>query len=154
MVKMELIEHKCETEFHTISNINCKQGGEVLDMDEQVDLNPTSNSLMVSKVTQRFNGALIPAFLYTNETVQAICVKAALPEPIYVSSLNEYDCVLVFPTDFDLYRITMNLQQIIQWFSCNVIITCEVVTRDKLHELEQERGEPKPSPSLDVAGKN
>ena len=38
---MESIEHECETEFHSISNTNHEQGGEVLDMDEQVDLNPT-----------------------------------------------------------------------------------------------------------------
>ena len=55
--------------------MDCKQGGEVLDMDEQVDLNPTSSSLMVCKVTQRFNGAPIPTFLYTNDTVKAICVN-------------------------------------------------------------------------------
>ena len=108
---------------------------------------------MASKVTQRFNGALIPAFLYTSDTVKTICAKASLPEPINVSFLNEYDCVLEFPTDFDLHRITMNLQQIIQWFGYDVIITCEVVTRDKLHELEQEREEPNLFPSLDVTGK-
>ena len=150
---MELIEHVCETEFHSISDTNCKQGGKVLDMDEQVNLNPTSNSFMVSKVTQRFNGALIPTYLYTNDTVRAICVKASLPEPINVSFLNEYDCVLELSTDFDLHRITMNLQQIIQWFGYDVIITCEVVTRDTLHELEQEREESNSSSSLDVTGK-
>ena len=58
----------------------------------------------------------------------------------------------------------MNLQQRIQWFGYDVIITCEVVTRnklhtcivvtrDKLHELEQEREEPNPSPSLNVTEK-
>ena len=41
-----------------------------------------------------------------------------------------------------------------QWFSCDVIITCEVVTRDKVHDIEQEREEPNPSPSSDVTGKN
>ena len=63
-------------------------------MDGQVDLNPTSSSLMVSKVTQRLNGAPIPTFLYTSDTGKAICVKASLPEPINVSFLNEYNCVL------------------------------------------------------------
>ena len=134
--------------------MNCKQGAEVLDMDEQVDLNPTSTSLMVSKVTQRFNGAQIPTFLYTNDTVKVICVKASLSEPINVSFLNEYDCVLKFSTDFDLHRIAMTLQQIIEMFGNDVIITCEVVTRDRLHEIEQGREEPNPSPSLDVTRKN
>ena len=32
--------------------MNHKQEDEVSDMEEQVDLNPTSNSLMVSKVAQ------------------------------------------------------------------------------------------------------
>ena len=91
---MESIQHECQTEFHSISNMNHEQGGEVLDMDEQVDLNPTSSSLMVSRVTQRFNGAPISTFLYTIDTVKAICTKASLPEPINVSFLNEYDCVL------------------------------------------------------------
>ena len=62
--------------------------------------------------------------------------------------------MLEFLTDFDLHRIAMNLQQIIQWFGHDVIITCEVVTRDRLHEIEQGKEEPNPSPSLDVTGKN
>ena len=133
--------------------MNCKQGGKVLDMDEQVDLNPTSSSWIVSKVTQIFNGALIPTFLYTNDTVRAICAKAFLPELVNFSYLNEYDCVLQFSTDFDLHKIVMNLQQIMQWFGYDVIITCKVVTWDRLHEIEQGREEPNPSPSLDVRGK-
>ena len=64
--------------------MNEEQEGEVLDLDEQADSNPSSNSLMVSKVTQPNNGAQIPAFIYTDETVRAICVKVFLPEPIHV----------------------------------------------------------------------
>ena len=79
MNKMELIEHECKTKFHSISNMNWEQEGEVLDMHEQVDLNPNSNSLMVSKVTQQFNGAPTHTFIYTNDTVRAICAKASLP---------------------------------------------------------------------------
>ena len=94
--------------------MNCKQEHEVLDMDEQVDLNPTSNSLMVSKVTQQFNGAPIPTFIYSNDTVRAICAKTSLPEPINVSFLNEFYCVLKFLTEFELHKITMNLQKITQ----------------------------------------
>ena len=52
MITMELIEHEGEAKFHSVTNINCKQEGEALDLDEQVDSNPSSNSLMVSKVTQ------------------------------------------------------------------------------------------------------
>ena len=40
-----------------------------------------------------------------------------------------------------------------QWFGYDVIITCEVVTKDRLHEIEQGRDEPNPSPSLDITGK-
>ena len=82
---MELINHKGEAKFHSVTNMNHEQEGEVLDTDEQVDSNPSSNSLMVHKVTQQYNGAPIPAFIYTNETVRAVCVKAFLPEPIHVS---------------------------------------------------------------------
>ena len=95
MSTMELIECKGKAEFHSITDMNPKQEGEVLDFHEQVDSNPSSNSLMVSKVTQLYNGAPIPTFIYTNETVRAICAQAFLPEPIHVSFLNEYDCVLV-----------------------------------------------------------
>ena len=49
---MEWIECKGEAKFHSVTDANCKQKGEVLDLDEQVDSNPNSNSLMVSKVTQ------------------------------------------------------------------------------------------------------
>ena len=49
---MESVDHECETEFHSISSMNHKQDSEVLYMDEQVGLNLTSNSLVVSKVTQ------------------------------------------------------------------------------------------------------
>ena len=82
-----------------------------------------------------------------------MCVKASLSEPINVSFLNDYDCMLEFSTDFELHKIAMNLQQIKQWFGYDKISTCEVVTRDRLHEIEQGRGEPNPSPSLDVTGK-
>ena len=49
--------------------MNREQEGEVLDLDEQVGSNPSSNSLMVSKVTQQSNGAPIPIFIYTIETL-------------------------------------------------------------------------------------
>ena len=48
---MELIECKGETKFHSVTNMNHEQEGEDLDPDEQVDSNPSSNSLMVSKVS-------------------------------------------------------------------------------------------------------
>ena len=47
----------------------------------------------------------------------------------------------------------MDLQQITQWFGYEVVITCEVVTKDRLNEIEQSKEEPNPSPSLDVRGK-
>ena len=94
-------------------------------------------------------------FLFTPmKTVRAICVKIFLPEPIHVSSLNEYDCVLAFPTEFELCKIAMDLQQIMQWFGYDVVITCKVVAQDRLNEIEQDREEPNQSPSLDVTGKN
>ena len=107
-------ECKCESKFHPVSNTNCKQGGEILDMDKQIDLNPTSSSLMLSKVTQQFNGAPIPTFIYTIDTVKAICAKASLPDPVNFSFLNEFECVLEFATDFDPHKIAMTLQQITQ----------------------------------------
>ena len=59
---MEMSAHKCETKFHSVSDMNCKQWGETLNMKEQVNLNPTSRSLMLSRVTRQFNGATIPHF--------------------------------------------------------------------------------------------
>ena len=125
---------------------------EVLDIDEQNDPNSSSNSLMASKVTQ-FNGAPICTFIYTNDTVSAIGEKVFLPEPIHVSSLNEYDCMLVFPTKFELCKIAAHLQQITQWFGYDVVITCGVIAREKLNENEQGREEPNSSPSLNVTEK-
>ena len=87
--------------------MNHEQEGKVLDMDEQVGLNPTSYSLMVSKVIQQFNGALISTFVYTNDTVRVICAKVSLPQLLNVSFLNEYNCVLEFSTEFQLYKIAM-----------------------------------------------
>ena len=81
----ESIECKGEAEFHSVTDRNYKQEGET-----------SLNSLMVIKVTQLSNGALIPTFIYTTETVRTICVKVFLPEPVHVSFLNEYDCVLEF----------------------------------------------------------
>ena len=72
-------------------------------------------------------------------------MKAFLPEPIPVSFLNEYDCMLEFPTKFKLCKIAVYLQQIIQWFGYDVVITCEVVTKDTLKDIEQGRED---SPSL------
>ena len=77
-----------------MNNMNHKQGCEILDMDEQIDLNPTWSSLMLSKVPQQFNGTPTPTFIYTNDTVKAICAKASLPDAINIGFLNEYDCVL------------------------------------------------------------
>ena len=86
---IKLIECEGETEFHSVTDMNCEQEGEVLDIHDQVDSNLSSNSLIVRKVTQWFNGAPIPTFIYTSDTVRAICVKVFLPEPIHVSFLNE-----------------------------------------------------------------
>ena len=151
---MELIECEGEAEFHSVTNMNCKQEDEVLDIDEQVDSNPSSNSLMASKLKQWYNGAPIPTFIHTNDTVRAICAKVFLPEPIHVSFLNEYDCVLEFWTEFELHKIAVDLQQIMQWFGYEVVIICEVISKTMLNYIEQGREEPNPTPSLDVTWKN
>ena len=115
---------QAEAEFHSVMDTYCEQEVEILDFDEQVDWNPSSNSSMVSKVTQWYNGAPISTFIYTSETFRAICVKAFLPEPIHDSFfLNEYDCMLQFPTEFELCKITVDLQQTMQWFGYDVVIT-------------------------------
>ena len=62
--------------------------------------------------------------------------------------------MLEFPTEFDLCKIALDFQQITQWFGYDVVITFEVVTKDKLNEIEWGREEPNPSPSLDITGKN
>ena len=131
---MEPIKCKGETDFHSVTDMNHEQEGEVLDLDKQVDPNSSSNTLMVSKVTQQFNGAPIPTFIYNNDAVRAICVKAPLPEHIHVSFLNEYDCMLGFPTEFELHKTAMDLQKITQNWKLNWV-------------------EPNPSPSLDVIRK-
>ena len=79
---MESVEYKGKAEFHSVTDMNCGQEGEALDLDEQGGSNPSSDSLMVIKVTY---GALIPAFIHTTETVRAVCMKAFLPEPVHVS---------------------------------------------------------------------
>ena len=81
---MESIECEGEAEFHSVTHINCKQESEGLDLDEQVNSNPSSNSLMVSKVTQQSNGALISIFIYTTETVRTVCAIAFLPKSVHV----------------------------------------------------------------------
>ena len=58
--------------------------------------------------------------------------------------------MLEFVADFDPHKLAITLQQITQWFGYDVILTCEVVPRDRLHKTEQCREEPDPSPSLDV----
>ena len=62
--------------------------------------------------------------------------------------------MLEFSTEFELHKIAMDLQQITQWFGYEAVITCEVVTKDRLNETEQSKEEPNPSPSLDVTGEN
>ena len=57
---MESFECKGEAKFHSVTNMNHKQESEALDLDEQGSSHPSSNSLMVYKVTQQSNGALIP----------------------------------------------------------------------------------------------
>ena len=141
---MELIECKGEAEFHSVTNINHTQEGEVLDLDEMGSSNSSSNSFMVSKVTQQSNGAPIPTFIYTAENVRAGYVKAFLSEHIYVSFLNEYYCMLEFPTKFELHKIAVYLQKITQWFGYDVVITCEVVTKDMSSDIEQGREKPYP----------
>ena len=61
--------------------------------------------------------------------------------------------MLEFPTEFELCKVAMDLQQITQWLGYNVVITCEVVTKDKWNAIGQSTEEPNPSPSLDVTGK-
>ena len=62
--------------------------------------------------------------------------------------------VLEFSTEFELHKIEVNLQQILQWFGYNVVVTCEVVTKDKLNDIEQGREKPNLPPSMDIMGKN
>ena len=50
--KMESIKYEGEAEFPSVTNMICKQEGEALDLDEQAGSNPSSNSLMMIKVTQ------------------------------------------------------------------------------------------------------
>ena len=52
MKTMEPIECKGENDFHSVTDVTHEQESEVLDLDEWVDLNPSSNSFMVTNVTQ------------------------------------------------------------------------------------------------------
>ena len=61
--------------------------------------------------------------------------------------------MLEISTEFELHKIAVDLQQISQWFGYDVVITYEVVTKDKLNNIEQGREEPNPPPSLDIMGK-
>ena len=83
-------------------------------------------------------------------------MKVFLPEPIHVSFLNEYDCVLEFPADFELHKMEVDLQQITQWFGYHVVITCEVLANDKLNDTEKGREECNlpPPPSLHIMVEN
>ena len=83
-------------------------------------------------------------FTHTTKTVRAVCVRVFLPEPIHVSFLNKYDCVLEFLTEFELHKVVVDLQQISQWFGYDVVIIYEVVTKDKLNDNEQGRVETNP----------
>ena len=42
---------------------------------------------------------------------------------VNVSFLNEYDCVLEFSTELELHKIAGDVQQIMQWFGYDVVIT-------------------------------
>ena len=48
----------------------------------------------------------------------------------------------------------MDLQKIMEWFGYDVMITCEVVTKDKMNEIEQGREKPNPYPSFNITGEN
>ena len=54
--------------------------------------------------------------------------------------------MLEFSTEFELYKIGVDLQQISQWFGYDVVITCEVVSKDKLEDVGYGREEPKLPP--------
>ena len=55
--------------------------------------------------------------------------------------------------EFELHKIAVDLQQISQWFGYDVVITCEVVSKDKLDNVGHGREEPRLPPSLDIMGK-
>ena len=48
--------------------------------------------------------------------------------------------------EFQLYKIAVDLQQISQWFGYDVVITCEVVSKDKLGDNGHGGEEPNPPP--------
>ena len=56
--------------------------------------------------------------------------------------------------EFELHKIAVDLQQILQWFGYDVVITHEVVSKDKLENVGHSREEPNLSLSLDIMGKN
>ena len=41
-----------------------------------------------------------------------------------------------------------------QWLGYDVLVNCEVFTKDKLNGIEQGRKEPNPPPNLDITRKN
>ena len=64
------------------------------------------------KIAQQSNKAQIPAFIYTTEAVREICEKSFVLEPIHISFLNGYDCVLEFSAGLELSKIAIDLQKI------------------------------------------
>ena len=150
----ESIECKGEAEFHSVTDINCKHEGETLELHEQGALNPSSKSLVVVKIVQQSNGALIQTFIYAAEDMREICEKSFIPEPVHIRFLNEYVCVLEFSVEFQLNKKAVDFQQILQWFSYDVVITCDVVPEDKLGNIGHGREEPDPCPSLNITGQD
>ena len=75
-------------------------------------------------------------------------MRAFLPEPVHVSFLHEYGCVLEFSTECELHKIAVDLWQISQWFGYDVVITCEVVSEDKLDDVGHGREQPSLPPQF------
>ena len=62
--------------------------------------------------------------------------------------------VLEFSAAFELNKIAVYFQQISLWFRYDMLITCEMVSEDKLGYIWYGREEPNPHPSLDITGQH
>ena len=60
-------------------------------------------------------GQPLPSFLFTEDVVADICEMKTRTQPGYVEMLNEYECILEFPSEIVVTPLIIMLAWVVQW---------------------------------------
>ena len=78
-------------------------------------------------------------FIFTTDSIAEMCHEEDIHRPINIRMLNEFECVLEYPSRLVVNWIGMKFSRITHWFGYSVEVNATIATPEGLQVVSWER---------------